>query len=401
MEILMVAPEYPPKSIGGGGVVIKALAQGLEKQGHQLKVVSALYDVDGFFDRPYETSSGGTTIQWLPLIPAPKVGFQLNSYLPPNLFSIIQLTRIFLKRDFDVVHIHGYGHFFCDFAAILSRLSGKPYVYTIHGFPKEPKRRGGLLGALYGLYSCFLSRPLVQGASKIVAVSGDLGKECTQYFPQSDIEVISNGIDPEYCTEPPTEKSQEVALKYKLRGKKVILGLGRLCASKGFQYAIKALPMVLEKVPQAHLVITGSDDGYGYSNELKRLIEKTGVKPNVSFLGRVEDGEKNLILWQATVVVIPSLEEPFGLVAPEAMGSGRPVVASRVGGLPETLANDKYSCLVESGDEKQLAAALISALTDSNLQRGARENRVIRLGKYDLNHMAHAYTELYSSISTD
>ncbi len=187
MKILQIAPEFPPNSLGGGGQVIKVLTQGLEERGYKIIVLSALYNVHGFFDRSYSSNFGKLSVLWLPLIPSPKVGFQLRTYLPPNIFSCFDLLKIFLTRDFDLVHIHGFGHFFCDFAATLSRLCRKPYIYTLHGFPKEPSERGGVLKLVYSLYLHLLAIPSVKKASRIIVVSKSLAKESTSIFSQPRI----------------------------------------------------------------------------------------------------------------------------------------------------------------------------------------------------------------------
>jgi glycogen synthase len=400
MRILQVAPEYPPNSIGGGGQVIKALTMGLLATGCQLTVLSAEYNVRGVADKPHNTKVDGIDIMWLPLVPAPNVGFQLRSYLPPNLFSAIDLLRVFLRRDFDVVHIHGLGHFLCDFAGVLSKLSGKPYVYTVHGFPKEPRRRGGLLRAIYTVYIRILGAPVLRNASRVVAVSNSLADEIATNFPGVVTTTIMNGINPSCCVEPSETKIREVMAKYKLQGKMVILGLGRLCEGKGFQFAVKALPKVQLEFPLAHLVIAGGNDGYDYSRELIRFVEECGVKNSVSFVGNVTDfEEKNALLWQAKVVVIPSLEESFGLVASEAMAAGRPVVASRIGALNEILGNDKCSRQVEPGNVEEIADALTELMDNSDLQREAKATRFQRLGRFDMNRMAKSYADLYAALT--
>ena len=402
MKILQIAPEFPPNSLGGGGQVIKALTEGLEAKGEKIVVVSALFNVHGFFDRSIRTNLGKTTVVWLPLVPPPKVGFQLKSYLPPNIFSCFYLLKIFLRRDFDIVHIHGFSHFFCDFAAVLSRLSKKPYIYTLHGFPKEPDTRGGVLRFLYKLYVQLLAVPSVSKASRIIVVSESLAKESAPFFPNRKFEVIPNGINPSCKDRSNERKMREVKAKYELEGKIVILGLGRLCSIKGFQFAIRALPEVLEKASNVVLVIAGADDGYGYSRELFRLVEENKVKPHVRFIGRITDEEeKNALLWSTDVVVIPSTEESFGLVAVEAMGAGRLIVASRVGGLAETLSTDKYTWLTDGGNVKQLSGALIAAVTNLKLKPEAEAARNLRLAKFDMNTMAESYHKLYASMSIE
>jgi glycosyltransferase involved in cell wall biosynthesis len=192
---------------------------------------------------------------------------------------------------------------------------------------------------------------------------------------------------------------KEVISRFRIKGKKVILCLGRIHEGKGFQYVIKSLPSVLEKDNQAHLVVAGEDDGFGYSDELSRFVDEYDVKSHVSFVGRVTDEEeKNALLWQASAIAIPSLEEAFGLVAVEAMGSGRLIVASRVGGLSEVLAKDEYTQLFEAGDVKALTDALIYALRNTDLQAKARANRFSRFGEFNMFRMTESYFNLYVSI---
>jgi len=94
-------------------------------------------------------------------------------------------------------------------------------------------------------------------------------------------------------------------------------------------------------------------------------------------------------------VAIPSFEEPFGIVALEAMASGRPIVASKVGGLQEVLSTDKYTLLVESQNVEQLAEALTRVISDEKMGIGARTDRLQRSEKFDLNRMMVKYIGLY------
>jgi glycosyltransferase involved in cell wall biosynthesis len=400
MKVLLIAPELHPNSFGGGGVVIKNLVQGLEETECPPIVLSALQDPNGLFDRPYFASYGRTHIFWLPLIPSPIIGFQLKSYLPPNIFSTLLLFAVIKGKDFDVAHIHGYGHIFCDLAAFLCRLNKKPYLYTIHGFPKEPGKRGGVLKALYGGYNNLFGRPAVRGAKKIIAVSNSLANECRDKFPGCTVEVIPNGISPNYLSKPSDQMMKIIADRYSLNGKKVILCLGRLCEGKGFQFVIRALPLVLEKVPEAFLVIAGEDDRYGYYRELFRLCEIHNVSKNVRFVGKItNDEEKICLLWQSSIVAIPSREETFGMVAPEAMASGRPIVASNIGGLSEILAHDSYTRFVEYGNVEEIANHIIAILSDTDLQKLAAATRFSRLGKLDMGSMVEACLNQYSNLA--
>lgn len=396
MKILQVSPEFPPYSLGGGGLFVQNLASGLHRQGHQVTVATGFFAVTSILERPFSTNCRGTAVIWLPLFPAPNVGFQLKTITPPNLFSIEQLARVLMIRDFDMVHIHGFGHLLCDYAATMCRVLGKKYVLTIHGFPKEPRRRGGVLSMMYNAYAKTLGAETIRHATKVVAVSNSIASECHEYVTNRNIAVIRNAVDTSlYYAAPSAQKMENTMIRYNLVGKSVILCIGRLSEAKGFQYLIRALPIVRKKIPNVHLVIVGKDNGYGYLRKLTKLATQEGVEPYISFVGGVNDEEKKALLWIAPVVAIPSVEEPFGIVALEAMASGKPIIASKVGGLKEILSADKYSLLVESESSEQLAQALISAMNDESMIIGAKTDRISRSEQFDLNRMVLKYIDLY------
>jgi glycosyltransferase involved in cell wall biosynthesis len=396
LKILQVSPELPPYSLGGGGSLVQNLVQGLISQGHNVTVATGLFEVRGMLERPFSTNCRGTRVIWLPLFPAPNVGFQLKTITPPNAFSIEQLARVLMTQDFEVVHIHGFGHLLCDYAATMCRVLGKKYVLTIHGFPKEPRRRGGVLSMMYTVYARTLGAQTIRHATKVVAVSNSIATECHEYVTERKIAVIRNAVDTSfYNVAPSAWKIGNTVARYNLVGKSVILSIGRLSEAKGFQYLIRALPIVRKKIPNVHLVIVGKDDGYGYLRELTKLAMQEDVEPYVSFVGGVNDEEKNAFLWIARVVAIPSVEEPFGIVALEAMASGKPIIASKVGGLKEILSTDKYSLLVESENPEQLAQALISTMMDESMKIGAKTDRISRSEQFDLNRMVLKYIDLY------
>jgi glycosyltransferase involved in cell wall biosynthesis len=396
LKILQVSPEFPPYSLGGGGLLVQNLVQGLRGQGNEVTLAAGLFEVKGILERPFSTNYRDTTVIWLPLLPAPNVGFQLKTITPPNFFSIAELLRVLMIQDFDIVHIHGFGHLFCDYAAVLCRVLGKKYVLTIHGFPKEPRRRGGVLSMVYNAYAKTLGSQTIRHATKVVAISNSIAKECHEYVTDEKIAVIRNAVDTAMYSAPPSaQKINNIITRYNLAGKIVVLCIGRLSEAKGFQYVIHALPIVRKEIPNVHLVIVGKDDGYGYFKELTKIAMKQGVEPYVSFVGGVDDEEKNALLWTARIVTIPSIEEPFGLVALEAMASGRTVIASKVGGLQEILSADKYSLLVESKNVDQLAQAMIKVINDENMRIGARKDRFSRSEQFDLTRMVFKYIDLY------
>ena len=401
MRILQVSPEYPPNNLGGGGILVENLTRGLVQKNFEVTVISGYYPVEGFFDRPYSQLLKKINIAWIPLLPTPKTGFQLKTIMPPNLLAFLKLLQIFIRGNFDVVHIHGFGHFFCDIVSILCRATHKQYVLTIHGFPKEPERRGGILEAIYRIYTKTMGRQLITHAVQNVVVSRSLLFELTKFFPENrkKTQIIHNTINLEAYFPIGSFKSKKLLEKYDLIEKKIILCIGRLSANKGFQNAIRALPIVIKRVPNAHLGIIGKDEGYNYLNELRRIIQQEKMEAHVTFFGGINDEEKQKLLWSANLVLIPSIEEAFGLVALEAMAAGKPIIATKVGGLQEVLSSDDFSLLIDRENMTQLEDALIKGLCNENLVTLAKSNISERVCSFHLDSMVKKYVKIYKKIT--
>jgi len=141
----------------------------------------------------------------------------------------------------------------------------------------------------------------------------------------------------------------------------MILFVGRLVPQKGVDVLLRAFAVVLRRCPGIRLVIAG--DGY-QRLYLERLSRHLGLPPHVEFVGW-QTGPALARLYQAAeMVVVPSVYEPFGLVALEAMACGRPVVASRIGGLAEVIAEGRTGYLIPPGDYLSLARRMAQLLLE-------------------------------------
>ena len=144
-----------------------------------------------------------------------------------------------------------------------------------------------------------------------------------------------------------------------------MLLLGRLVEEKGFDVALRACVEVVGAVPGVRILVAG--DGPARA-DLLALVDELGLADVVEWLGAVSIDDVPAVIARATVVVVPSrYEEPFGLVAVEAGLAGRPVVATRVGGLPEVVDDDGNGLLVPPEDPAALTAALLTVLGDREL----------------------------------
>jgi phosphatidylinositol alpha-1,6-mannosyltransferase len=171
---------------------------------------------------------------------------------------------------------------------------------------------------------------------------------------------------------------------YGLKGKKVILSVGRLAKRKGFDMVIKALPLVLEKVPSAVLVSCGQGE---LAAQLKKMVKDYNLDEHVIFTGFIPHAELPQYYNLCDVFIMPSREysqvdaEGFGIVYLEAGACGKPAIGGRSGGTPDAILDGETGLLVGPGDREDIANAIIKILSDDNLARQLGENARRRISE--------------------
>ena len=144
-----------------------------------------------------------------------------------------------------------------------------------------------------------------------------------------------------------------------------ILFMGRLEKIKGVDILIRSIPFVANSIPDVHLYIAGSGEEEG---KLKHLVKKLDIGANVTFLGFVSEDEKWSYYKSTDLCVVPSVEEPFGIVLLEAMACGKPAIASNVGGIPYIVEDGKTGLLFECGDIEGLTEKVITLLQNKKMR---------------------------------
>jgi 1,4-alpha-glucan branching enzyme len=396
MRILLVSPEYPPHHIGGGGVVVQSLARTLLRKGHKVTVVAGYHPTKSFFERVKSTNDCGVRVFWLPLLPTPVVSFQLKTIMPPNVFSLAFLSELLVGNQYDVINIHGYGHFLNDFVALIGKLLSKSYVATIHGIPKQPGRQAGMLGAIFWIYHRTLGRVFLGSATAITAVSRHTAQDTIIHGGDSKkIVVIPNGVDFEAFANPSISGLSAVRRRYKLEGRTVLLGVGRLSEAKGFQFLLRSMPRILKEVPNAYLVIAGADGGY--RSKLMKIIDDLDLNDCVELAGEVNEDIKIALYSVAEVVVIPSIVEPFGMVALEALSAGKPTVASDIEGLSEIFKETRLGLYVPPGNSEEVAKKVVAALTVSRSNEAIARLSRKRAASYRWDDIGELYMKLFKN----
>jgi glycosyltransferase involved in cell wall biosynthesis len=208
------------------------------------------------------------------------------------------------------------------------------------------------------------------------------------------VNVVPNGIDTDLFH--PGETAEARAVAGLPPNVPLALFAGRLDRGKGAQFAIDAIAR-LRSVPDAHLALAG--DG-SKRTEFAKNASRLGIADRVLFLGRVSPEEVAMLMRASDVVVYPSLlGESFGLVVAQAMASGRPVVASRRGAIPDVLGRDGTAgILVTAGRSGPLAAALGRLFANSDLRAAmGRQGRAVALRTMTIDRMVDATYAVYQA----
>jgi phosphatidylinositol alpha-1,6-mannosyltransferase len=187
----------------------------------------------------------------------------------------------------------------------------------------------------------------------------------------SKIELIENGVDTERFT--PGPKNPALLARYGLSGKQLLVTVGRLVERKGIDMTLRALPEVLDQLPDVHYLIVGDGE---YRPTLERIVRELGLQGNVTFAGRVPHGELADHYRLGDVFVMPNREledhdtEGFGLVFLEANACGKAVIAGRAGGAVEAVRDGENGRLVDGSTPGPIARAIIELLSDETLRAG-------------------------------
>jgi glycosyltransferase involved in cell wall biosynthesis len=283
---------------------------------------------------------------------------------------------------FDLIHAHTI----CPdglAAAWLGRRVGTPVVCTIHGadinlYPHETK------------LTRIVTQQAIRSVDALVTVSAELReKTLALETPVRDIRVIPNGVDLEqFAPQDAGLSRSELGLP---QDKRIIVYASRLAAAKGLSDLLVAFQMVLECRSDCLLILVG--DG-PYRQPLVRQVTELGLEDHVLLVGRKPYAEVAKWMNAGDVIVHPSLHEGSPLPIYEALACGKPVVASRVGGIPEIITSDAYGLLVPPSNPEALANALLCGLQKGWSPQQIRQHST----SYSWANVAHQLVGLYSEI---
>jgi alpha-maltose-1-phosphate synthase len=344
LSVALLTREYPPEIYGGAGVHVEYLARELTR------LVNLTVHCQGA-DRPAAVAHR----PWDRLAAANQALQTIST----------DLSMTAAVGDAGLVHSHTW---YANLAGHLaSLLYGIPHVVTVHSL--EPLRpwKAEQLGGGYAL-SSWCERTAVEAAAAVIAVSRGMRDDVLAVYPAvpaDRVRVIHNGIDTsEYRPDPATD----VLGRYGVDpGRPSVIFVGRVTRQKGLPVLLRAATEIGQA---AQLVIcAGQADTPELEAEVSGLARQLRANRSgvIWISGMLAKREVIQLLTHATVFVCPSLYEPLGIVNLEAMACGTAVVGSRVGGVPEVVADGETGLLVPPGDPAALAGAINVLLADEPL----------------------------------
>lgn len=372
MRILMLSWEYPPHVVGGLGKHVGDLSPALARRGVAVHVVT-----------PW---AGATETQeqapglWVHRLAAPIEGGYGSSFYDQALATNAALSAAlpeFIERfgPFDLIHTHDWLTAPC--ARDLKHRYKLPLIATIHA--TERGRGRGQLPNEQAHRINALEWELTYEAWRVICCTRYMANEIQAYFatPPDKIDVIPNGVDPAQFDALNGLDLSAFRARYALPEEKIVFYVGRIVAEKGVDVLIQAVPRVLEGYPQAKFVIAGQGPELG---RLQALAQAMGVAHKVLFTGYISDDERNRLFKVADCAVFPSLYEPFGIVALEAMAAGVPVVVSEVGGLAEVVQHAETGITIYPNDPGSCAWGILHTLQHPHWAQRRVENaqRIVR-----------------------
>ncbi|MGK5441510.1 glycosyltransferase family 4 protein [Micromonospora sp. URMC 105] len=373
-RVLMLSWEYPPVLVGGLGRHVHALSVALAAAGHEVTVVTR--HAEG---APLEEYADGVRIVRAAEDP---VTFPLatGSLLAWTMAFNHTLTRAALRAAesgaYDVIHAHDW--LVAHTAITLAEHLDLPLVTTIHA--TEAGRHQGWLPEEMNRTIHGVEHWLSNASARVIACSGYMRDQVTRLFevPAARVDVVPNGVDDRAWHARPRAVASARA---RFAGDGPLVGYaGRLVYEKGVQHLVHAVPDLRRRHPGLRVVIAG--DG-PYREELLDQTRRLDLGDTVRFAGFMDATQLPAVLAATDATVVPSLYEPFGMVALEAAAAGAPLAVADTGGLAEIVEPGVTGVTFPHSDPDALAGAVDQLLGDEVFaRRVARRARTMVSRRY-------------------
>jgi glycogen(starch) synthase len=389
MRVLLVSWEYPPVIEGGLGRHVRKLSEHLVRDGVEMHVLTR-----GGGRLAASEERHGVFVHRVPEPPFPKDVSAFVRWVEAMNTHLEALGAELSDRfQFDLVHSHDW--LVADAASRTARRLERPWLVTLHA--TEYGRHQGWVQHHPQSHIHAAERAMVRSADAVITCSRFMRIHAASIFgvEPGRITVIPNGIDPGDL-EPVAGDLDALRARFASPEDRLVLLVGRLVHEKGFHLALDALAPVVKRLGNVRFVVAGTGMAEA---ELKRQARRLGLTRHGSFLGWVGDDMLHSLYRVADLCIVPSIYEPFGLVALEAMASGCLCIVADTGGLREVVPSDGTVGLrFPSADSGALGAILDRALADDAARARTVAEARSHVLRFDWAEAARRTDELYRAL---
>jgi glycosyltransferase involved in cell wall biosynthesis len=280
-----------------------------------------------------------------------KIAFETGLVLSSSLQFFLSSFAHFLRNKYDVIYVSN------SICSLISFLTRAPVVYYVGGSGWLP--------------------PFMMRRVKKFLICSEYAKNDFERLTGLSAKVIPYGIDFKKFRRKRADK--KIVNELGLKGKTVLIAVGRLSKQKGFEYLIKALSEVKKKEKNFKLLLIGDGEE---KKSLERLSKKMGLEEEIIFLGKVFHDKLPKYYHVADIFVLPSLYESFGIVFLEAMAAGLPIISTNVAAIPEVV-DKKVGILVKPKNVNELAKAILTLVNDVKKRRKMGKEGMKLASKFD------------------
>lgn len=356
MKIIQVMPDF---GLAGAETMVENLSCGLAAEGHDVLVIS-FFDLHTAITERIENK--GIKIEYL----GKKRGFDSS--------IVSKMRKIIRAYQPDVIHTHRY---VLPYVFLASTGLKVKRVHTVHNVAQKEQTKAGII----------INKAMFKHFNVVpVALSEEVQKTIQEVYglPAKRIPVIFNGIDLSRCI---------VKECYERKANFTILHIGRFMDVKNHELLLRSFARFVKKHPDSRLQLLG--DG-----ELRKKMEQLAVELDIVEFVQFAGLQSNVYPWlhKADVFILPSKFEGMPMTLIEAMGTGLPIIASDVGGIPDML-TDKEDALLIEPKEEDILVALESIYSDEEKRKELGENALRRSTTFSAQMMAKRYLQQYMSTS--
>ncbi|GAC1317825.1 MAG: glycosyltransferase family 4 protein [Thermoleophilaceae bacterium] len=385
MRVLILTWEYPPLIEGGLARHVRKLSENLVRQDVEVHVLTR-----GLEESPAEEELDGVLVH---RVREPRRPRELGEFVTwvehMNADMLAAGVELGDRYDFDLVHGHDWL-----VAVAGDHLANRfrcPLVVTIHA--TEYGRHQGYVDVHPQSHIHGVERWMANRAQRVITCSAYMREHVSDIYALDErrVAVIPNGIDPTDLA--PLDDLEALRGQFAAPHERLVLLVGRLVYEKGFQLALEALPSLIERLGDVRFIVAGSGT---HEQQLRDQAGELGLHEHGAFLGWIGDDMLHSLYRIADLTVVPSIYEPFGLVALEAMASGCPCLVADTGGLREVVPNDEVGLRFRSRDPRSLGTMAERLLTDVHLRDRLIAEATEHVLTFDWGDIARRTASLYS-----